>query len=162
MNTRGRLVAERLAYSEAILGEPATPDMANWFEAGYDALGELRDTMHGEIDPRTVDERPIRHWQKYGRGIEGVARGLGKPGIKRWLRDNPGGSPMTPEPTWAIDVHRRDTGAFVYGVTFTAPLDADPAVLAANACLAGAKLHGGAACDYIATRPLCMPDFDVH
>ena len=68
---------------------------------------------------------------------------------------------MTTEPTWAIDVHRRDTGAYVYGVTFTAPADADPKVLADNACLAAAELHGGAAGDYIATRPLCMPDFDM-
>ena len=68
---------------------------------------------------------------------------------------------MTTEPTWAIDVHRRDTGSLVYGVTFTAPADADPAVLADNACLAAVEFHGGAAGDYIATRPLCMPEFDM-
>jgi hypothetical protein len=89
MNTRGRLVAERLAYSESILGEPETPDMEDWFEAGYDALSDLRESMHGVIDPRSVEERAIRHWQKYGREIERVARRFGKPALNRWLHENP-------------------------------------------------------------------------
>jgi hypothetical protein len=67
---------------------------------------------------------------------------------------------MTTEPTWSINVHRRDTGAFVSGVAFTAPADADPAALAEDACRAAAALHGGGAPDYIATRPLRIMDFD--
>jgi len=62
--------------------------------------------------------------------------------------------------TWALDVYRRSTDAHVYGVTFSAPPNADPAELAADACRAAATMHGGDATDYISTWPLCMPDFD--
>ena len=65
-----------------------------------------------------------------------------------------------PEPTWSLDVWRRSTGAFVYGMTFTAPVDADPAELAAGACRHAAAEYGGAPGDYISSRPLCIPDFD--
>jgi hypothetical protein len=64
-------------------------EMADWFDDGYDIPNELRATMHGEIDPRTVEEARIRHWQKYGWGIEATAVSLGRPGVTEWLRENP-------------------------------------------------------------------------
>jgi hypothetical protein len=64
--------------------------------------------------------------------------------------------------TWALDVHRRSDGGWVYGVTFTAPVDADPCELADDACRYAAAEYGGSPDDYISTRPLCMPDFDLE
>lgn len=87
MNKRGRLVSERLAYGEAMIGE--APEMAEWLDDGAEIVAELRAAMHGEIDPRTVEEARIRHWQKYGRGIESGALAFGQPAINDWLRANP-------------------------------------------------------------------------
>src|SRR3954453_20946898 len=61
---------------------------------------------------------------------------------------------------WLLDVYRRSDGGHVYGVTFTAPADADPRELADGACRHAAAEYGGSPEDYISTRPLCMPDFD--
>ncbi len=41
--------------------------------------------MHGDINPRQLDERAVRHWQNYGRGMERVAAGMGLPGVSSWL-----------------------------------------------------------------------------
>jgi hypothetical protein len=87
INTRGRLVAERLAYGEAMVGE--VEEMSDWIEDGYNILAELRAAIHGEIDPRSLEEGRVRHWQKYGRGFDHAALALGQPNIKDWLRANP-------------------------------------------------------------------------
>jgi hypothetical protein len=86
MNKRGRLVAERLAYGEAMVGD--ADETAEWVEDGHAILAELRAAMHGEIDPRSVEEARVRHWQKYGRGIEAIAVGMGRPALNTWLGEN--------------------------------------------------------------------------
>ena len=42
--------------------------------------------MHGEIDPESLSEPRIRHWQVYGRGIDSAALAIGRPRINEWLR----------------------------------------------------------------------------
>ena len=86
MNKRGRLVVERLAYGEAMVGN--ADETAEWVEDGYAILAELRAAMHGEMDPRSVEESRVRHWQKYGRGIEAIAIEMGQPALNPWLREN--------------------------------------------------------------------------
>jgi hypothetical protein len=36
---------------------------------GHAIAGDLADAMHGEIDPRTLDERAVRQWQAEGRNL---------------------------------------------------------------------------------------------
>jgi hypothetical protein len=69
MNTRGRLVAERIAYTEQHGGRD-NPDLAPWFAEGEAIVSTLAGAMHGEIDPASVDERPIREWQAIGREFQ--------------------------------------------------------------------------------------------
>jgi hypothetical protein len=87
------MVSERLAYGAAMVGE--APDMAAWFEDGRRIVAELRAAMHGEIDPRSLDEDRVRHWQEYGRNIESGAVAVGQPGIKEWLGANPDAAQAT-------------------------------------------------------------------
>jgi hypothetical protein len=46
--------------------------------------------MHDEMDPESVVEARIRHWQVYGRGIDSAAAATGRPRINAWLRETPG------------------------------------------------------------------------
>ena len=59
---------ERLSWAEEE-GARRQEELAGWFEQGEEIVGLLAATMHGEIDPRTVDERPIREWQATGRDL---------------------------------------------------------------------------------------------
>lgn len=86
VNTRGRQVAERLAYGLAMPGD--AEDFANWLEGGTAILVELRAAVHGDLDPRAVSEPAVRHWQAYGQNIERGAVTLGHPSIREWLREN--------------------------------------------------------------------------
>lgn len=88
MNKRGRLVSERLAYGEAIVGD--STETIDWVDDGYEIVAELKAAMHGAIDPGSVSEPRIRHWQVYGRGIDSSALATGRPRINAWLRENPG------------------------------------------------------------------------
>ena len=42
--------------------------------------------MHGELNPRSLDEDEVRQWQVYGRNMERVAVENGLPGVNAWLR----------------------------------------------------------------------------
>jgi hypothetical protein len=72
MNTRGRQVSERLSLVEDdwphLKGE--SPEIAAWCEQGQTIRTVLVAAMHGDLDPSTVDESPIREWQAEGRNIE--------------------------------------------------------------------------------------------
>ena len=86
INTRGRLVSERLAWGQATTGD----HLEEWIDDGRAIVAELRDAMHGRIDPRSLSEARVRHWQKYGSRMELAAVGMGLPGLNEWLRANPG------------------------------------------------------------------------
>lgn len=81
-NTRGRLVAERLIWFSALWKEPADAasatdeNLEEWFEDGFERLDEIRDMLHGDVDPALVDPRASSDWLKYGRGIDVVFQGL--------------------------------------------------------------------------------------
>lgn len=64
-------------------------EMADWIEDGYAITAELKAAIHGEIDPRSLEEDRVRHWQKYGRNFDRAASTLRHPSIKQWLRANP-------------------------------------------------------------------------
>jgi hypothetical protein len=84
INGRGRYVTERLEWVRAIA--PDEPEFPEWCQHGEEIVRKLRAAMHGEIDPRTLDEREVRHWQAYGRNIERVAGTMGYPPINVWLK----------------------------------------------------------------------------
>jgi hypothetical protein len=85
INTRGRQVEERLAYGRAMAHGADEPMFAEWIDDGDEIVALLTAAVHREVDPRMVDERAVRHWQKYGRGMEYVAVGMGLPSITSWL-----------------------------------------------------------------------------
>jgi hypothetical protein len=87
INKRGKFVDERLAWGKAVLGE--MPSITDWIEDGERLRGDLVETMHGEEDPHLLDQREFAHWQKYGRGLDGIARGMGMPGVNAWLQGRP-------------------------------------------------------------------------
>lgn len=62
--------------------------------------------------------------------------------------------------TWALDVRRADSGAFVFGLTFEAPRYTSRRDLAARACRYAAREYGGEPDDYLSTRPLRVPELD--
>jgi hypothetical protein len=96
INKRGKLVSERLAWAEAVAD--ANQKSPEWVEDGRAILAELRGAMHGEIDPRMVEEARVRHWQEYGWGIEIAAKEAGLPVINEWL------------PSHAVDARRVAAG----------------------------------------------------
>jgi hypothetical protein len=72
MNARGRQVTERLSLVEneySFLKEQDA-DIASWWEQGTHFKAELAAAMHGDVDPASVQERPIREWQAEGRQIQ--------------------------------------------------------------------------------------------
>jgi hypothetical protein len=83
VNKRGRLVAERLAYASGVMAD--IDELPEWVEDGEGILNDLRAAMHAELDVRSLDERRVQHWQKYGRGIEGVLVTRGVPSLLVWL-----------------------------------------------------------------------------
>jgi hypothetical protein len=91
MNTRGRLMTERLAWFDAVFGNPPDDNLQEWAAAGIEMLIELQDAMHGQLHPKELDSEPSAEWLKYGRGIDRVARSNGLPTLNRWLKQNPGG-----------------------------------------------------------------------
>jgi hypothetical protein len=84
INKRGLMVAERLEWARAIDVPLATK---TWYDQGEAALDELRSAMHGEADPRSLDESAVRHWQREGLIYEGFAVKSGRPAINTWLRE---------------------------------------------------------------------------
>jgi hypothetical protein len=91
MNTRERLMVERLVWYQAIFGtQPVTDNLDQWASDGWRMIrGELMPAMHGEIDLRSIDSKPSAQWLKYGRGIDRVAQANGFPTLNRWLKQNP-------------------------------------------------------------------------
>ncbi len=72
INTRGKQVSERLAFvdDEHPHLKDQNEEIAAWVEQGYAIKAALAAAMHGEADPRSLQEGPIREWQVEGRHIE--------------------------------------------------------------------------------------------
>lgn len=68
INRRGDQVAKLLASMKADAGDD--PNLATWYAEGDSIVAELESALHGDLDPRSLDESPVRHWQKTGREIE--------------------------------------------------------------------------------------------
>jgi hypothetical protein len=85
MNKRGRLVREQLAWAQVVAGD--LEQYAEWYEEGDEIVATLAAAMHGEVDPRSVNEEWVRHWQEYGRHLQVAAAMHGMPSINEWLRD---------------------------------------------------------------------------
>jgi hypothetical protein len=69
-------VTERLLFVEqhgvklARFGRVVSESEREWCETG-DAIGRsLASALHGELDPRSLDEAFVRQWQMVGRHIE--------------------------------------------------------------------------------------------
>jgi hypothetical protein len=62
INKRGVLVTERLEWGWSVLGE--MPSASDWLDDGASLRDQLVAGMHGDVDPRALDEREVAHWQK--------------------------------------------------------------------------------------------------
>jgi hypothetical protein len=72
INTRGKQVTERLAFVDDwphLKNE--SPEIGEWVVQGKAIVAELEAAVHGDSDPRVLEEGPIRDWQTQGRNIEG-------------------------------------------------------------------------------------------
>lgn len=82
MNRTGKMVADRLAWAQPLVdglrgdGDPNIPD---WYDQGLAFLAELRDAMHGDRDPRSLDADGVNHWRSYGRKMARVGADMGIP-----------------------------------------------------------------------------------
>jgi len=83
LNKRGALASERLSWAEAVLGDEPPDD---WVEEGEEILGVLRCAMHGELDPRSVNEEWVSRWQAWGQKMETAVVLHGGPAINDWLQ----------------------------------------------------------------------------
>jgi hypothetical protein len=71
MNTRGKQVSRRLAFiAEKHPAALGNADIAEWYEEGEAIRDTLTAAMHGEVDPGSLPEEPVREWQSVGRDIE--------------------------------------------------------------------------------------------
>lgn len=74
INGRARQVDERVAWAES-LGITAAesyddPDAVRiWLWSGHKLQALFLEVMHGERDPRSLDEAVVRQWQAYGRKL---------------------------------------------------------------------------------------------
>lgn len=82
VNKRGQLVAERLAWAKAMMGDELDED---WVALGTYHVTAIQMAMHGEADPRELDESEVRRWQMYGVEMETLAVQLGGTPINIWL-----------------------------------------------------------------------------
>lgn len=89
INTRGRQVSERLAYvdDEHPHLKDENEEIAAWTKRGYAIKTELEAAMHGDRDPRSLQERPIREWQAEGRRIERFINKMYAE-LGRWVRES--------------------------------------------------------------------------
>ena len=71
VNRRGKQVSERLEFAVAH-GARDTPELSEWCDEGDSLVGALTAAMHGDLDPRTLDERRVRTWQAMGRRFEAL------------------------------------------------------------------------------------------
>ncbi len=88
INKRGMLVSERLAWSIAVLPESG-PNLEDWINGGHQIIYGLRQAMHGQSDPRSLDEGYVRGWMKPGQQIEKQAVSDGVLSINQWLKQDP-------------------------------------------------------------------------
>ena len=70
-NKRGAQVADRITFAEQE-GLRGHPDLVDWFRNGDAIEAALAEAVHGETDPRSLDESFVRQWQAEGRDIERV------------------------------------------------------------------------------------------
>jgi hypothetical protein len=75
MNTRGRLVSDRLAWFEVVVGfDDMSASIRKWVDDGYQLISELRAAMHGSLDPSEFESDPSSAWMNYGRRLDKCAR----------------------------------------------------------------------------------------
>jgi hypothetical protein len=84
INGRGRQVIQRLAWERDVLGTDLA-EITDWRRDGEEIAAALRAAMHGDVDPRSLDERVVRDWQRFGRDIEVMAVRAGAQPINAWL-----------------------------------------------------------------------------
>jgi hypothetical protein len=72
INARGKQVSDRLGLVDGDHPHLKRENelIAAWCEQGQNIRTELVAAMHGEVDARSLEERPIRDWQAEGRRIE--------------------------------------------------------------------------------------------
>lgn len=71
INSRGRQVVSRIAIMEGlIVRETADEGAQAWYELGDEIVEALAEVMHGDADPRLLDESVVRGWQADGRRAE--------------------------------------------------------------------------------------------
>ncbi len=68
INRRGAQVIARLEEIER-RGGREHEELAGWFAEGEDIATSLAAAVHGELDPRSLDEQAVREWQAEGRSI---------------------------------------------------------------------------------------------
>jgi hypothetical protein len=88
MNERGRAISERLAWALALGVAPspdateprranaateAGADRAEWVDEGLAHVAELRDAVHGAVNPDSVPESLGRRWEAEGQYLELLA-----------------------------------------------------------------------------------------
>jgi hypothetical protein len=68
INTRGRQIKERIEHTENLVGR--ADQIADWFSEGEEIVTLLASAVHGDLDPRVLNESAVRRWQAFGRDIE--------------------------------------------------------------------------------------------
>jgi hypothetical protein len=105
MNERGRAISERLAWALALGVAPsldapeprsahaateAGADRAEWVDEGLAHVTELRDAVHGAINPDSVPESLGRQWEAEGQYLEFLAVSKNElPSLSAWVEDHP-------------------------------------------------------------------------
>lgn len=88
-------MSEWLAWAETViagdrsLNSADVPSLDPWLKGGHRLVADLRAAMHGEIDPRSLDEAEVREWQEVAWKLNPLLVAEGKPSVTSWL-DQPG------------------------------------------------------------------------
>ena len=104
MNERGRAISERLAWALALGVAPsldapkprsahaateAGADRAEWVGEGLAHVAELRDAVHGAVNPDSVPESLGRQWEAEGQYLEFLAVSKkGTPSLSDWVKQH--------------------------------------------------------------------------
>ena len=104
MNERGRAISERLAWALAlgVAPSPDSPehrrahaateagaDRAEWVDEGLAHVAELRDAVHGAVNPDSVPESLGRQWEAEGQYLELLAVSKNRlPSLSDWVEQH--------------------------------------------------------------------------
>src|SRR4051794_12758640 len=71
INARGRQVAARIETMEGLIPRATADEGAEgWYAQGDEIVEALAEAMHGDADPRLLNEGAVREWQAEGRQAE--------------------------------------------------------------------------------------------